>query len=67
MTRPSVPHDVHPVDPAERRRVFTIHVRTTPEPHLRGRIIHAASGAASHFESLAELESFVRRVLTAGD
>lgn len=67
MTKPLVPHDVHPVDPAERRRVFTIHVRLDASPHLRGRVTHTASGAASHFASTAELEAFVRRVLDAGD
>lgn len=65
MSKPSVPHDVHPVDPAERRRVFTIHLRATEPWH--GRVIHAASGAAAHFTSMAELEAFVRRVLAGDD
>lgn len=63
----SGPHDPHPIDPAERRRVFTIHVRSPADATLGGRVIHAASGAASHFESPDELARFVRRVLSTHD
>lgn len=66
MTKPVPPHDAHPVDPAERRRVFTIQFRAAVPP-WQGRVSHAASGAASHFTSMDELEAFVRRVLAADD
>lgn len=60
-------HDPQPFDPAERRRVFTLHVRPPDATRLRGRVIHAASGAVSYFESADELASFVQRVLIEND
>lgn len=63
MTRVPNLRDDRPLDPADRRGVFTVHVRDAPQPALRGRVTHAATGTVAHFDSVAELEVFVRRVL----
>jgi hypothetical protein len=54
---PGRPRDDRPFDPAELRRVFTVQLRDVPgrDPGLAGRLTHAATGEASHFDSADEL------------
>ena len=51
------PRDDRPFDPAELSRVFTVQLRDAPpaSPGLAGRLTHAATGEASHFDSADEL------------
>ena len=43
--------DERPVDPADRARVFTVHLRDDAVSGLRGRITHLATGDSSYFDS----------------
>jgi len=63
--------DAGPVDPADRARVFTVHLReagTAGRTHdvsaagLRGRVTHVASGDSAHFDSGDELVAILVRV-----
>ena len=53
----SRPRDDRPFDPAELSRVFTVQLRdgASGPPGLSGRLTHAATGEASHFDSADEL------------
>jgi hypothetical protein len=53
----SRPRDDRPFDPAELSRVFTVQLRdgASGAPGLSGRLTHAATGEASHFDSADEL------------
>jgi hypothetical protein len=55
----SRPRDDRPFDPAELSRVFTVQLRdrdgASGAPSLAGRLTHAATGEASHFDSADEL------------
>lgn len=58
----SRPRDDRPFDPAELSRVFTVQLRdrdgaagAAGPPGLSGRLTHAATGEASHFDSADEL------------
>lgn len=57
MTPP--PFDDRPFDPAELSRVFTVQLRdqdSAPDAGgLAGRLTHAATGEAAHFDSADEL------------
>ena len=57
MTPPTRPRDDRPFDPAELSRVFTVQLRdpASGNTHLSGRLTHAATGEASHFDSADEL------------
>jgi hypothetical protein len=57
MSPPRRPLDARPFDPAELGRVFTVQLRDPPdgEAGLTGRLTHAATGRAAHFDSAAEL------------
>ena len=57
MTPPIRPRDDRPFDPAELSRVFTVQLRDTAPggAGLSGRLTHAATGEASHFDSADEL------------
>jgi hypothetical protein len=56
MAPPSRSHDYRPFDPAELGRVFTVQLREPPAgPELAGRLTHAATGVASHFDTADEL------------
>lgn len=68
--------DERPFDPAELSRVFTVQLRDGPadaaEPaELAGRLTHAATGVASHFDSAEELVALLvgerRRLREAAD
>lgn len=52
---PSRRHDDASLDPAERRGLFTVHVRATGERPLGGRVTHAATGEVTYFDSPEEL------------
>ena len=55
MTTPaSRPRDDRPFDPAELSRVFTVQLRDGAAG-LAGRLTHAATGEANHFDSADEL------------
>ncbi len=58
--RPVRPHDDRPFDPAELSRVFTVQLRDAPAEALAGRLTHAATGVAAHFDSEAELVALLR-------
>ncbi len=63
MTRPGVPaRDTHPVDPADRARVFTVTLRDDPAAAVCGRLTHVASGDSAHFDSGDELVLMLRRL-----
>jgi hypothetical protein len=47
------------LDPAERRGVFTVHVRPTTVSQFRGRVIHAATGDVAYFDSPEELVRYL--------
>jgi hypothetical protein len=55
----SRPRDDRPFDPAELSRVFTVQLRdrdgAPSASGLSGRLTHAATGEASHFDSADEL------------
>ena len=57
MTPPIRPRDDRPFDPAELSRVFTVQLREAASggAGLAGRLTHAATGEASHFDSADEL------------
>jgi hypothetical protein len=59
MPPPTRPRDDRPFDPAELSRVFTVQLRdrdgSSGAPGLAGRLTHAATGQASHFDSADEL------------
>jgi hypothetical protein len=57
MAPPTRPLDYRPFDPAELGRVFTVQLREPPQgtPELSGRLTHAATGVASHFDTADEL------------
>ncbi|MGD9903749.1 MAG: hypothetical protein AB7U83_09775 [Vicinamibacterales bacterium] len=54
--------DPRPFDPAELSRVFTVQLRDVPgaPDALAGRLTHAATAAASHFDSAEELVAQLR-------
>lgn len=52
---PSRRRDDVPSDPAERRGLFTIHVRATPNSPLGGRVTRASTGEVHYFDSPDEL------------
>lgn len=54
--------DPRPFDPAELSRVFTVQLRDVPAAPdaLAGRLTHAATGQASHFDSADELVALLR-------
>ena len=55
-TPASRPRDDRPFDPAELSRVFTVQLRDGASANgLAGRLTHAATGEASHFDSADEL------------
>ena len=56
------PRDAHPVDPADRARVYTVHLRDDAAPALRGRLTHVASGDSAFFDSGDELVTMLQRV-----
>jgi hypothetical protein len=59
MPPPGRPRDERPFDPAELSRVFTVQLRdrdgTSCAAGLSGRLTHAATGEANHFDSADEL------------
>jgi hypothetical protein len=59
MAPPNRPRDDRPFDPAELSRVFTVQLRDRDNgggaAGLAGRLTHAATGEASHFDSADEL------------
>ena len=56
MAAPIRPRDDRPFDPAELGRVFTVQLRDgAGAAGLVGRLTHAATGEASHFDSADEL------------
>jgi hypothetical protein len=57
MAPPTRPRDQRPFDPAELSRVFTVQLRDAAPAGagLAGRLTHAATGEASHFDSADEL------------
>ncbi len=57
MAPPTRPRDDRPFDPAELSRVFTVQLRdpSNGSATLTGRLTHAATGEASHFDSADEL------------
>lgn len=63
MSRTATPaRDAGPVDPADRARVFTVHLRDPCGTALCGRVTHVASGDSAHFDSGDELVAILRRV-----
>lgn len=52
---PSRRHDDVAFDPAERRGLFTVHVRASGDRRLGGRVTHAATGEVTYFDSPEEL------------
>jgi hypothetical protein len=54
--------DPRPFDPAELSRVFTVQLCDVPAAPrtLAGRLTHAATGQASHFDSADELVELLR-------
>ncbi len=75
MSRTATPaRDAGPVDPADRARVFTVHLREAgtvdiagdtrdvSAAALRGRVTHVASGDSCYFDSDDELVAILRRV-----
>ena len=54
---PGRPRDDRPFDPAELSRVFTVQLRdgASGAAGLAGRLTHAATGEANHFDSADEL------------
>jgi hypothetical protein len=54
--------DDRPFDPAELGRVFTVQLRDLPDGAgaLTGRLTHAATGVASHFDSADELVALLQ-------
>lgn len=56
MSKPlSRRYDDAPFDPAERRGLFTVHVRATGDRRFGGRVTHAATGDVTYFDSPEEL------------
>jgi hypothetical protein len=59
MAPPTRARDDRPFDPAELSRVFTVQLRDREGANgatdLSGRLTHAATGEASHFDSADEL------------
>lgn len=53
--------DERPVDPADRARVFTVHLRNDAVSALRGRITHLATGDSAYFDSGDELVLILQR------
>jgi hypothetical protein len=67
MSRSATPgRDTGPVDPADRARVFTVHLREASAADegaaLCGRVTHLATGDSSYFDSDDELVAILRRV-----
>ena len=62
MAAPLRPRDDRPFDPAELGRVFTVQLRDSGSgaSDLAGRLTHAATGVASHFDSADELIALLR-------
>jgi hypothetical protein len=62
MATPIRPRDDRPFDPAELGRVFTLQLRDSGcgASDLVGRLTHAATGVASHFDSADELIALLR-------
>lgn len=54
--------DIRPIDPADRGRVFTVHLRDDAAPAVRGRLTHVGSGATAHFDSGDELIALLVRL-----
>ena len=54
--------DARPVDPADRGRVYTVHLRGETVSVIRGRITHVATGDSAFFDSGDELVSLLQRV-----
>ena len=66
MPKPSSPashsSDIRPIDPADRARVFTVHLRDGATPSVRGRLTHVGSGVTAHFDSGDELVTLLVRL-----